>query len=71
MRVYCKNCKWYSGYPGVGESANYYCEHPSNLVQGHDENHSWMKNIQSPRGKNRNNNCFDYYRSWYRFWVKG
>ena len=65
MTVYCENCKWF--YDG-----DYYrnCFAPNNKIYYDTPSKRTYNLEQSYIDKNYTNNCTDYKRVWWKFWIK-
>jgi hypothetical protein len=75
-RVYCEHCKYY--YNKNSEHFLIYitekphqCGHPDNLVKKDDPIRPRIICRQYADRINRYNNCRNYKRIWYKFWIKG
>jgi len=66
IKVYCKNCKWFSYSRDCKSPANF-----TKQVDG-DWEVSWIKYVYKklPSSKNQYNDCQDYKRIWGKFWIK-
>ncbi len=65
-KVYCIDCKYskYDFYSDIG------CWHHTNLKEYDSAIHRGMSPIKYTRTLNKDNNCKNYKRKWYKFWVK-
>jgi hypothetical protein len=70
MKVYCSNCKYLGSYEGEMGEFHYLCYHPSNIISVFNAIHIWTELIHKPEVKNKKNNCYNYKRLWYKFWIK-
>ena len=66
-KVYCDNCKYCYFAEYLEYSGNYCCE----LLE--TEGYNFLRKFKIDgkcESKNKDNNCRDYKRLWYKFWVK-
>lgn len=64
-RVFCGKCRHYR----FGEY-NDTCEAKNNLTLCFNHIWAYYDNKLTPEVKNKNNDCSDYKRDWWRFWEK-
>jgi hypothetical protein len=66
-KIYCSNCKYcyWSDYSSYG--GDYCCK----LLLQLDSNFYRIYKVDTRcEDKNKNNDCLDYKRIWYKFWIK-
>lgn len=67
MKVYCLNCKSYreiyGDMWGYAEQCRYF------RTKNHDYR-QWWRGYGKPSVLNKKNNCPNYKRTWWKFWVK-
>ena len=71
MKVYCGDCRYYHSVP-VGDygSGGYgYCQL---LREKHEDATAkyFLPVVSGHKDKNKNNNCKDWDRKWWKFWVE-
>jgi hypothetical protein len=77
QKVYCRNCIYYWTSRGHIQGVGYipierYCLYPKNkTIKKNFEGTTVFnfKNVGNPEVKNVNNNCINYKRKWWKFWV--
>jgi hypothetical protein len=73
--VYCSNCKWYNNifycwrHLIVSPDCDS-CFHFTNIDIKSDYKEKYIKVITAAEILNLNNDCKNYKRKWYKFWVK-
>jgi len=64
--VYCSNCKYFIGYHNYN-NRDYTCKFGKTIEKNAFEKRQKLTN---GKVKNKNNDCPDYQRKWWKFWVK-
>lgn len=77
MRIYCNDCKWsrrlgYVVYGKVvyGKWCERECRHKSNWGLAYSPTKKYYKRREAICVLNMENNCKNYKRRWWKFWIK-
>jgi hypothetical protein len=70
-KVYCKDCKYYNIVQNRVRTCPPKYTFVDKCCQPIMENYSGVKvyNIFNPKEKNKNNDCKNYKRKWWKFWI--
>jgi len=70
LKFYCINCKWSTEWEGAMGGHGWLCDNPDNLDHYDTAIQPACRYRQKPEVINEKNDCMNYKRSSWKFWVK-